>query len=57
MERGIVRYNYRCSKCKGSVSKPPVAMDKNGKMTAGLHGWKCPKDGPVSVTRTLEKSE
>lgn len=55
-----MRYEYKCAKCGGSVTKPPVSMDGEGasrKMKHGLHGWRCPKDGPVAVSRSLTKSE
>jgi DNA-directed RNA polymerase subunit RPC12/RpoP len=52
-----MRYSYVCAKCGSSVSKPPVGADKEGKMLHGLHGWKCPVDGPTSVKRTLNHPE
>lgn len=52
-----MRYTYLCSGCGGSVSKPSVSTDKDGKMVHGLHGWKCPVCGPTSVKRSLKNSE
>jgi DNA-directed RNA polymerase subunit RPC12/RpoP len=53
-----MRYEYSCSQCGGTVSKPSVSSDKEGKSLHGLHGWKCPKDGPVKVKRVMKsKSE
>lgn len=52
------RYEYSCSKCGSSVSKPETSCDKEGKLVHGLHGWKCPTCGPTSVKRVLKsKSE
>jgi len=52
-----VRYIYRCAQCDGSVSKPSVSSDKEGKSTHGLHGWKCATHGPTKVKRSLVKDE
>ena len=50
------RFEYSCSKCGGPVSKPETAMDGK-KFLHGLHGWRCAKDGAVSVNRKLKKEE
>jgi len=52
-----VKYLYRCAQCGGSVSKPPVSADKEGKFLHGLHGWKCAVHGPTSVTRSMAKKD
>lgn len=55
------RYTYTCSKCGGSVTKPALIRlkDKDDAKAArlGLGSWRCPKDGPVKVNRTLNKPE
>lgn len=53
-------YNYSCATCGGTVEKLTHChseKDKEGNVTdyAGLHGWRCAKDGAgVKVVRVLK---